>query len=216
MLQDLLEKAKQLVQNVTEIVKDAANKAFEKLKDLKNTIEKLAEDGINAAKTQIEEITAKAKDTIQKIIEQATGNGIDIKECMIFVDELNNLPKKLLENEVKCVTKEVQTGQQIISDSMNTIEKIYDGVHEFPSRLQDCLKEPLSAIKCVIGVINDMIKLETTAPMQIAQEVKRVIDYVAGFKTRIQKCAADQVINAQKETLRIVSDMRKCVANHKP
>lgn len=183
------------------------------LKGLLTKITDVGKKAISEGIKQIEDVVNKALNKINDIIKKAEETGLDIKSCMNLVKKLQQLPKELILNEITCVTTEMETATKIVNETISAVIDVYDQITKFPTRLQDCLKDPLPAIKCVAGVIADMLKLEQTAPAEIDKLVRAAIDFVTGFEERVQHCAIDQVNNAKNESVKIVNDMKECIAN---
>lgn len=169
---------------------------------------------IKAVKTAVRAINAVIDGTVgivRNIMQDAIDKGINITECYVLnMDKLNVLRRQLIIGEIQCATSQVGEFYEIIDDSIHHFTDDLLTALGFPTRLQKCLINPLTVIKCVTGVIEDVTQLQKDIPAQILGTMFDIVHYFNEFDQRVHRCQFDQLRKAIAGTRKIVDNLMEC------
>lgn len=211
MIDDAINKAKEVINKVTSLIKDKVDDALNTLNKLKDKASELVNQATEALKKQLQDIIAKANESIKKLIDKAAELGIDIKECVSDNEErFQKLFETLLADEVGCVTNELNAVLKSITESITAIQKGMSAITNLPNKLAECK----NSITCITKLIWEVGKLELQVPAQIAKSVAEITELVAGLQIRLEICATTQLAKAGIETAKVVADVTLCALDN--
>lgn len=212
-LNDLIQKAKDAIARFKELVHDTVANAEKILGDKAQQIKEKAEKIIADTEQAIKNEVQKVKDNIEKIKAEAAILGVDIKECTAeHMDELEALPKSIIDKMIKCVTDELNKAINIIKSAVDDILKIKDELVNFPQKLKDCIASG-NPVTCVSDLIGEIVKDISGVPTMIQDKINQITDLVNNIKSDLEKCALSKVIEVTKEAGAIGIKVAECVAD---
>lgn len=178
---------------------------------MRDKIADITSAAIETAKEAINNVIDETLATVRKIAQDAIDAGINTTECYVInVDNLNQLRRELILNEVMCAANEMTAFTNIIDAAVNNFTSDLAAVASFPKRLQGCILN-ITAIHCVTEVINDVTDLQKAIPKQIIGTMVDITEYYTGFVPTVHECQFRVLREAVAGSRAVIDQMTKCI-----
>lgn len=211
-MNDLLEKAKEAIDRLRELIKSHIQRAEQILGERLKIIRNKADEIIAKTEKAIHDEIQKIKENIDKIKKEAEILGVDVKECMSQHDkELEDLGKSIIKKMLQCINEEIQKAGDIVKDAVNNIIKIKDDILNFTNNLEKCKTEQ-HTVKCVADVLSEVVKDITGIPTMIQVKINEIMNLLNNIEADLANCAMRKLIEITKEAGEVGITIAKCVA----
>ncbi|XP_017768172.1 PREDICTED: uncharacterized protein LOC108556532 [Nicrophorus vespilloides] len=202
---EAIEKLKSLIQN-------AINKALQALNDMFLKLLKLPFELLEQAIEKLIEMIDKAKQDIAKLLEKAEEMGVDASECVKSSDSslIVTMTETIAQLTV-CVTDKLCEAKDMMKKTISDIKRYIETIDEIQMKIAEC-GSGLGAVKCLTGVLAEIIKLSTSLPLEIAKQVKQITELMKTVQTAMINCEVQAIFKATAEIGAMVFEVGKCVS----
>lgn len=212
-LSDLIQKAKEAIERFKELVHNTIADAEKLLGDKAAQIKQKAEEVLAKTEEAIKNEIQKVKENIEKMKQEAAIIGVDVKECTIeHQDELEALPKSIIDKLIQCVTDEINKAVEIIKSAVDDIMKIKDELVNLPQELKDCVAGG-HAVQCITDLISQIVKDISGVPTMIQDKINQIMALVNNIEADLKACALSKIAEATIEAGKIGVKVAECVAD---
>ncbi|CAG9761383.1 unnamed protein product [Ceutorhynchus assimilis] len=197
---------KELMAAVDKALDDASaslNAAVKAVNQTVTDLEGKAHDAINLA---MDPINAKLKE----LIENAEKLGINTTKCEKYIDELTDLPNKLNDEVVECMTDGLYKAVGYADDVLDNIQVIEQDMANFTNRIKDCEGSIWSEIKCLGLLTAEMTKDSVAVPVKIAADVAKTDLLIKGLIPKVTLCYTTAVAQVPIRGLALVGKFALC------
>lgn len=181
------------------------NNFAEPLLIARNKILDLVSKTTLALRRQLNAIIDNGRDIIRPIIKKATILGLDTIACTIEYEErFSKVLSTLLNDGIYCISKEVKRIISIIKKSILAVKNTTNEIKSFPGKLLEC-NDYTPCVMSKIGTFG------LGLPSRIISETAK---HISGLHLRLLVCVGTQLSRAGVETIKIASDVIKCIIEH--
>lgn len=201
-----------ILDGLKNIVETVIKNAIEFVDDLLETLKNVASGVLQVAKDTIKNIINGILENIKQLQDQAAQLGIDVSDCVnAHSDELQEIANESVENINKCITDQMDTASNLVTDIKGKIQVIVDKIKNLQTEASNCHK-----LSCYANIVVEGSALVATVPEEVKGWITQASDVIYQIQEDLPSCLYHEIDLLQGKVTPIADEVTKCIKDKLP
>lgn len=198
-----------IIKQITDLVKPAVNKAIEVVEELTEKIKTIATDTVTKIEDQANKLIADELNKIDDLVNEAKESGVDAGYCVVGLKEnMNDIVQQILNNTKECIEIKLEAANVILNGTVNLVKDVMGEIEKLKAESEAC-----ETATCYLGLIIKGKKLILTLPLKITEAVIVAKTKIVNIEAALGKCLINSKFELVQQIGSTVAAVVECITN---